>query len=35
MMQEQPSGRTTVFIEDGMVAKKEKALVGAKAEAAK
>ncbi len=24
MMQEEPSGRTTVFIEDGMVAKKEK-----------
>jgi DNA repair exonuclease SbcCD ATPase subunit len=36
MMQEEPSGRTTVFIEDGMVAKKEKASGGAgKTEAAK
>jgi DNA repair exonuclease SbcCD ATPase subunit len=38
MMQEEPSGRTTVFIEDGMVAakKKEKASVGAgKTEATK
>jgi DNA repair exonuclease SbcCD ATPase subunit len=32
MMQEEPSGRTTVFIEDGMVAKKEKSS-GAKATA--
>lgn len=31
MMQEDPSGRTTVFLEEGIVAKKEKASVAAKA----